>query len=456
MASEINALDTSLYRPEFNQSWEPHQLYDLAEWTNGLAYRAVDFSDSGLPIIKIAELKAGLTAQTGLTEKSFLEKYRVQRGDMLFSWSGQPETSIDTFIWQGDDGWLNQHIFRVVPKTQLVSLKFFRVMMRALKPTFVALARNKQTTGLGHVTIADLKRIQVRIPDNTTQELIAELPLAIEERVRNLSDSNASQERMARDIYKSWFVSFDPVTAKADGREPGGLDSDTAALFPDEFEHKNGKLVPKGWTNVRLENVTSHITKGTTPTTLKKRFVEFGIPFLKAETISDLGYVLADRFAFIDHETDGLLKRSRVQGRDVLLTIAGTVGRVAEYPSDLTPANTNQAVAIIRPKDGGPPPSFLTRFLREDGTQQNIRERTVEAVQANLSLGVIRSLELVIPPLPLLTELCDKSLSALDASIRSNVRLARTLLELRDTLLPRLISGRLRVPEAEKLVGAVL
>lgn len=90
-------------------------LYELAEWKNGLAFKKIDFSDSGKPIIKISELKNGITGQTQFTTGDYGQEVSLSKGDMVFSWSGNPETSIDVFWYDLPDGWLNQHIFKIIP-----------------------------------------------------------------------------------------------------------------------------------------------------------------------------------------------------------------------------------------------------------------------------------------------------------------------------------------------------
>jgi type I restriction enzyme S subunit len=117
----------------------------------------------GLPIIKIAELKAGVTAQTRFSGVKMPDKYRIGSGDILFSWSGNPDTSIDTFVWTHGPAWLNQHIFKVVPNSAL-ERAFVLTGLRSLQPIFAEIARNKQTTGLGHVIVEDLKQLRVARP----------------------------------------------------------------------------------------------------------------------------------------------------------------------------------------------------------------------------------------------------------------------------------------------------
>jgi type I restriction enzyme S subunit len=83
----------SLYEPHFEVPWPICSLWETAEWTNGLAFRAIAFSDDGDPVIKIAELKGGISGQTKFTRQTFDPKYRILPGDVLYSWSGSPETS---------------------------------------------------------------------------------------------------------------------------------------------------------------------------------------------------------------------------------------------------------------------------------------------------------------------------------------------------------------------------
>ncbi len=149
-----------LYHPRFPEHWKRQSLHSLAEWVNGLAFRKIQFAPTGKPIIKIAETKDGISSQTKFTQQTFDESVHVSDGDLLFSWSGQPESSIDAFWWRGQDGWLNQHIFKVSPNAE-VDRTFFFYILRYLKPNFVGIARNKQTTGLGHVTRRDLENIEV-------------------------------------------------------------------------------------------------------------------------------------------------------------------------------------------------------------------------------------------------------------------------------------------------------
>jgi type I restriction enzyme S subunit len=161
------------------KGWATRPIYDMASYINGAAYKAFEPNAErrGLPIIKIAELKSGVTSQTAFSDAVMPEKYLIKTGDILFSWSGNPDTSIDTFVWGHDPALLNQHIFRVLPHIP-TERSFVLQTLRNLKPIFTELARNKQTTGLGHVTVADLKRLHVVHP-----------PVSVIEQFNNIAET---------------------------------------------------------------------------------------------------------------------------------------------------------------------------------------------------------------------------------------------------------------------------
>ena len=138
--------------------WQDISVYDLADYINGTAFKKAEYGDSGFPIIKIAELKSGITDSTQYCCVRKDDKYYIDDRDILFSWSGNPDTSIDTFLWSRGKAILNQHTFRVVSKYNAPAFTYF--LLKYLKPQFAHIASNKQTTGLGHVTVADLKRLQ--------------------------------------------------------------------------------------------------------------------------------------------------------------------------------------------------------------------------------------------------------------------------------------------------------
>ena len=175
------------------KGWDIQSLYDLAEYINGTSFKKDEMSEKkGLPIIKIAELKEGITNSTKYCISDKAEKYYLNNGDILFSWSGNPETSIDTFIWHRGDGILNQHIFKVT--SALYANEFIYLVLKYFKPIFMQIASNKQTTGLGHVTVSDLKRLKIALPNN---EFVHDFSLKIKPIINKVHTINLENNKLS-------------------------------------------------------------------------------------------------------------------------------------------------------------------------------------------------------------------------------------------------------------------
>lgn len=248
------------------------------------------------------------------------------------------------------------------------------------------------------------------------QSKIASILEVIDEKIELNSSINKNLEEQAQAIFKSWFVDFEPF---------GGIQPSEMQFIP-------------------LQELCKVVTKGTTPTTLGKSFTSTGINFIKAESILDNHSIDSSKFAFIDEETNALLKRSVIKANDIVFTIAGTLGRFAMVDNSVLPANTNQAVAIIRPDETKVTPAYLYSFFIGNWHNEYYSKRIQQAVQANLSLTTIKSLPIAVLKNTTMNNY-DKLVSPLFALMKSNEEENRRLSKLRDTLLPRLMSGELDV-----------
>lgn len=198
-------------------------------------------------------------------------------------------------------------------------------------------------------------------------------------------------------------------------------------------------------TSVRA--ISELITKGTTPTSIGRNFTANGVRFLKVETFEGDGTYIVGKEAFIDEETHRQLSRSRLADGDVLFSIAGALGRSTMVQSDWLPANTNQALAIIRPsrKRGLVHSRYLLWALRSPAVNKRIDEINVQAAQANLSLQQVGEFEI---PLPNMAE--QKAIAAalddVDALVKSLKRLLAKKLDVKQGMMQELLTGRTRLP----------
>ncbi len=448
-----------LYHPGFPVHWKRKPLYALAEWVNGLAFRDIQFSATGKPVIKIAEIKGGISGQTKFTTQTFDESVHVTNGDLLFSWSGQPETSIDAFWWRGLDGWLNQHVFKVTPKPEL-DRTFFFYLLRYLKPNFIGIARNKQTTGLGHVTKRDLENIEAAYPeDDDEQRAIAHILGTLDDKIELNRRMNETLEAMARALFKSWFVDFDPVRAKAangpslargprldpigeaERRDPG-LPKPLADFFPDSFEDSELGEIPKGWHVGTLGDVAAHPRRGIQPDR-----IEPDMPYIPLDHMPKRSIALSDWGA-----ADGLESNKFEFRRGEIL-----FGKLRPYFHKVGVAPVNGVcstdIVVVAPRSS----EWLGFVLGHASSVEFVEYTNVTSTGTKMprtSWNDMARYDLVLPPETVaaaFTELMEPSVHRIIAGIHES----RALAALRDTLLPRLISGELRVKIRSALSGAV-
>ncbi|WP_414040762.1 restriction endonuclease subunit S [Acidithiobacillus sp. M4-SHS-6] len=441
MGGETKALADKgwLYHPDYPDHWERCPLYSLAQWVNGLAFRDVQFSPFGMPVIKIAEIKGGISGQTKFTQQTFDESVRVRPGDLLFSWSGQPDTSIDAFWWRGPEGWLNQHVFRVTPANG-VDPTFFYYLLRYLKPNFVGIARNKQTTGLGHVTKRDLENIEAAYPDLPEQRAIAHILGTLDDKIELNRRRNQTLEAMARALFKDWFVDFGPVRAKMEGREPY-LPADLWQLFPDRLDDE-GK--PEGWEEVAAEMIAD-IGIGKTPPRKESQWFstsDSDVRWVSIRGMGNSGVFLQRTSEFLTSEAIKKFNIRVVPDNTVILSFKLTVGRVAITDGGMV---TNEAIAHLKIKcEIGLSSEYLYSYLREFDYG---RLGSTSSIATAVNSKGIKALPVLIPANNLSVHF-----TALVAPIFAHIKHlqseAEILAQVRDTLLPKLISGEIRVADA--------
>lgn len=162
------------------------------------------------------------------------------------------------------------------------------------------------------------------------------------------------------------------------------------------------------FTMARLGDISTRITKGTTPTSIGFNFESEGVNFIKIENISTDGGIINRGFNHISEECNNALKRSQLQEYDVLFSIAGALGRVAVVSKNILPANTNQALSIISPQVEKILPQYLYYILKSDFILDKIKMLKVGVAQFNLSLKQIADLEIPLPPLSVQKEIVEE------------------------------------------------
>ena len=208
------------------------------------------------------------------------------------------------------------------------------------------------------------------------------------------------------------------------------------------------ELFTKGndeWPSYKLEELTGIVTKGTTPTTYGYHFTNSGINFIKIESLSDQGDLISENLAHIDEETNFALRRSILQENDILFSIAGALGRVYVVTRDVLPANTNQALSIIRiNNDSTILVNYLKYFLMGPSIRHVIKSIYSQSAQSNLSLEQVRNFLIKVPPL-LEQKKVIAILSTIDANLSIEKEFRIRLDRIKNGLMQDLLTGRIRV-----------
>ena len=295
------------------------------------------------------------------------------------------------------------------------------LMLWFSRPEFDRYARFKSHGSVREIMDWDeMCKVELPVPSIDKQRSIVKAYQTITERIELKRRINDNLAKTIKAVFKSWFLDFDAF----DGVE----------LVQSQYG-----LIPNGWHYELLGNLCDCVTKGTTPTTLGKDFTDTGINFIKGDSINDDHSFNKTLFAHIDDETDELLKRSRIYVNDIVFTIAGTLGKFALVDSSVIPANTNQAVAIIRTSKIMP--AMLYSYFIGEWQVEFYKRNTQQAVQANLSLGTIKDLPILLPDskgqdhyMQLVTPLI--------VGMQNNFSEIERLYELQNQLLARLSSSR--------------
>lgn len=303
-----------------------------------------------------------------------------------------------------------------------------------------------------------LYTIPFKIPPRREQDAIAELLKALDDRITVLRDTSATLEAIAQALFKSWFVDFDPVRAKLDGRVPEGIDEDTAALFPDELEESELGAVPRGWLASTLaEQTLEHggtIQTGPFGSQLHASdYSEEGTPVAMPKDITDRR-INTSSVARVAAEHVTRLARHQLSAGDIVFSRRGDVERHALVTEREVGWLCGTGCLLVRPGKKWQWPAYLSMLLDTPKVKLWLVQHAVGATMPNLNTGILGSIPLVVPHTDILSQF-EHIAMALEIRRSENLATMETLASLRDTLLPRLISGQLRLPDVENQIEAI-
>lgn len=418
-----------------SSEWPLVRLADHVESCLGKMLDAKKNKGALQPYLGNSNVRWGKFDISDLSEMKFEvhedERYSLRTGDLVVCEGGEPGRCA---IWDGPAGMkIQKALHRIRPKETLDNYYLFYWFCLAARTGY--LEPHFTGTTIKHLTGKGIGALQVPLPPVVTQRAMVDVLRSLDIRITLLSKTNATLEAIAQALFKSWFVDFDPVRAKAEGLEPEGMDAATAALFPDSFEESELGLVPRGWGYVSLKEVTSIFDSQRVPLAGQERAKRKGsYPYYGAAALMDW----VDSYLF-----DGVYLLTGEDG-----SVADNLGYpITQYVWGKLWVNNH--AHVLQGKNG-----VSTEHLMLSLKQTNITPFITGAVQAKLSQSNMWRINFLMSSREI-TLAFGELLNPLYASLRHNTEKTHTLIQLRDTLLPRLISGQLRLPEVEAQIEAV-
>lgn len=308
--------------------------------------------------------------------------------------------------------------------------------------------------GAGKLDTLNMQNMVLRLPPLPTQRQIAAILSAFDDKIELNRQMNRTLEQMARALFKSWFVDFDPVRAKMRGEMPEGIDAETAALFPDDMEEVEGREVPQGWSRTHLGAIADIID---CLHSKKPERVKEGLPYIQLGNIGESGKMdLSDIYYISEEDYKRWTSRIEVVEGDCVITNVGRVGAVCRIPRGFRGAIGRNMTAIRLKKDFSTYRAFLIELLVSDEMRSEIDANTdAGTILSALNVKSIPKLGLILPTERVLCK-AEKYLASIRSQIDQNLRESTQLAQLRDSLLPRLLSGELDVSQWVEVAEEVL
>jgi type I restriction enzyme, S subunit len=363
-----------------------------------------------------------------------LKNVVVQKNDVLLNITGDSVArccQVDPKVLPAR---VNQHVAIIRPKPDILDARFLRYYLVSpfMQDRLLGLASAGATRNA--LTKSMIESLDIRAPSLKEQKAIAAVLGALDDKIELNRRMNATLEATARALFKSWFVDFDPVRAKMEGKQPFGMDAATAALFPSRLVPSPLGDIPEGWEVKQFKDAANFYNSKRVPLSSREREQRKGsYRYFGATSVMDYvdNYLFDGTYVLVGEDGSVITEK----GFPFLQYVWGKFW-------------VNNHAHVLQGKNGWPTEAIYLILA-----QSNIQHLVTGAVQPKLSMGNLSALKFASPSSQITTAFCDQIavfFEKIKAISNENVELERT----RDYLLPKLISGDIRIPDAEKFVEA--
>ncbi|WP_186401421.1 restriction endonuclease subunit S [Sphingopyxis sp. P1IMeth2] len=434
--------------------WQTQTLRDFCRKPNGgiqtgpfgsQLHRA-DYVDQGVPVIMPTNIQGGRLAEDGIARISEakaaeLKRHRVRLGDIIFSRRGEVDKC--AVVTQREVDWLcgtGCLLARVDPKHADPRYIGYHI---GLPETRAWLRQNAVGLVMPNLNTGILESIPIHAPNRIEQEKIADLLASLDAKIDLNRKMAATLEGMARGLFESWFVDFDPVHAKAAGHD-AGLPADIAALFPDGF---NDEGLPLGWSHEPLLSFADLISGGT-PKTENAAYWNGPIPWASAKDVSQCGqlFLRATERTITERGLDESSTKIVPAYSTVVVARGATTGRNCLFGIDMA---MNQTCYALKSHEGF---DFWFNLCFRNEINRIIAAAHGSAFDT-ITTATLQNAS-IVPANDGIRNAFEARVSPIYQRVLAASEEETQLQELRDYLIPKLISGELRVDDAEDSIAA--
>lgn len=427
--------------------------YALATGPFGSAISSRFFQADGIPVIRGGNLSQDVGTRLIDDDWVFISEAKaaefsrsvVRRDDLVFTCWG----TIDQVGLIDDSAKYLQYVIsnkqmKLTPDPARFDSHFLYYLFKSpdVRDRIRSIAIGSSVPGFN---LGQLRSMRIRTPEIAEQRAIAHVLCVLDGKIQLNRRVNHKLEELARILFTSWFVDFEPVMAKRDGRQPIGVPADAVDLFPSHFADSELGPIPQGW---RTSTIGAEVTVvgGSTPSTQDARFWNGNVCWVTPRDLSRLADpVVLDSERRITEEGLAQISSGLLPAGAVLLSSRAPIGYIAVAE---VPVAINQGFIAMK-CDRQLSPYYVLNWTRVN--LDEVLSRAGGTTFAEISKAAFRPIQLVVPPEAVLAAF-DAIAAPLRAMLVANVRESRTLAELRDTLLAPLLSGELTIRAAEKAV----
>lgn len=416
---------------EIPVEWEVKELSDIAQISGGSTPSTSndDYWNGTIPwatptdITKLGDGVKYLTkTDNAITEKALkecnLSLFPVE-SVLMTSRASIGFTAISKYPLTTNQGFCIFHQFKNIHN---IYLSYY---IESIRPI---LLKHSSGSTFKEISKSSIKKIKLPLPPLPEQKKIAEILSSVDEAIRATQAVIDQTKKLKQGLLNQLL---------------------TKGIGHKKFKMTEIGETPVEWEVKRLENLCEVITKGTTPTSVGYNFDTNGINFIKIESITSQGEFLPDKFAYISNSCHAALKRSQLLEGDILFSIAGALGRTAIVNKEILPANTNQAISIIRlKKSQSVSIDYMYMALSSYEIVKSIQLLKSGNAQLNLSLEQIQGFNIPLPPLPEQLKIAE-ILFSVDETIRENIQQIEQLKATKSGLMQDLLAGKRRVKYAQ-------